>query len=449
MDIIYTILITARIFYLCSLEILSAASHNLAKQLLSLHAKGAEHVDATSHADQNECLLHGLCDGQNGLVPELSGNLLKDGALGSGNGVLDVGGGEVCVCQDRGQVLGGLGLEDLASNDEAKDGASDLRDVLHGESATLLCGLDFEGGHGISDLEGQASSHGCEDCEAVDVAGRGRGVEVGGEEGAAEGDEEAGDEEDGHVVSDSGQEVAGGHVEADSQDDERQQADGGGDGRVAVDELEVDGDEVDDDEERGDVGGGGDEEQDLGARSQQVDGERAVLGRREDGKRLLDGVRDDDDAESNNHADGTAVVPGPLAASHGEGHAEGDPCAGPQKQSEETTHEDAATSRTSNDSTDDESRHSRRSTTNGRTDAEENHGGGKNARHRTEGKPSADPGELLDVPESLDDRALDVGGDGGVEAVDEGGDVEGDADEDPAEAGYLSAFLFVGRGARG
>ncbi|TFB01674.1 hypothetical protein CCMA1212_006370 [Trichoderma ghanense] len=529
---------------------LGSTNDNLAKQLLALHQQRRNGVNATTDANEDKRPLHGLCDGQDGRSPQVSRNLLKDATLRAGNGTLNVSGGKVGSSQGGSQVLRGLRLKDLAGDDEGDDGAANLGDVLQGEGVAHLRGGDLERGDGISDLKREAGADGSDDGEAVDVSrGRAR-VEVRGEQGAAEGDEEARDGEDGHVVAHAGEQVAGGEVEADGEDDKGEQADGGLDGGVAVDELEVDGDEVDDDEEGGDVGRGGDVEQELGAGAQQVDGERAVLGRREEAERLLEGEADGYHDEGDDGGDGAAVVPGPLAAGHGEGHAEGDPGADAEEDAEEVNlldaledgdaddgvdrgqaedvdggkgaaddevdvkgpapgrarldkgaaddgaqdgadapaearagdvdaalaggrqrgevveaaHEDAAAAGAGDDAADDEGRHAGRGAAERGADLEEDHGRGKDPFHveagvehaveqddgdGAQGEAGADPGQLLDVAKGLDHGALDVGRDGGVEAVDEGADVEGRADEEPAEAADVAGGWVLVGGGRG
>lgn len=62
--------------------------------------------------------------------------------------------------------------------------------------------------------------------------------------------------------------------------------------------------------------------------------------------------------------------------------------------------------------------------------------------NRSERKGSTDPGEFLDAPEPIDDGSLDVGGDGGVQAIDQSSEVQREADNDPSEARDRPGRLF-------
>ncbi|KAF2790673.1 hypothetical protein K505DRAFT_77064 [Melanomma pulvis-pyrius CBS 109.77] len=71
---------------------------------------------------------------------------------------------------------------------------------------------------------------------------------------------------------------------------------------------------------------------------------------------------------------------------------------------------------------------------------------GRNRSNGAQREPDAQPPERLDAAEARHDGALDHGDDGGVEAVEEGGGVDGEDDEEPLEGGVRGITGGVGRG---
>lgn len=220
---------------------------------------------------------------------------------------------------------GGLGLVDEDGLRDAKaDGRpAQLCEGLPPGTAADVSGNDLHGGHGERELGGGAGAQAQQDLVAIDVGKIGELVD-GVQARRARDAEDAGEDVPRHIVARPSSDQARDNADDGLEHDVGQHAHAGPDGRVGLDELEVEGQEVDRHEDVGCAAGHLEEEHDHGCRPEEVHGEHAAFRRGADGEVLLAEEGEEEDKGQREEGDNLTRVPGVQHTTEADSHNDGD-----------------------------------------------------------------------------------------------------------------------------